>query len=57
MGSGIIEAIAEMYLAGILTQDGVINGSIAEKSERIIKEGRTFNYILMTESTVTHFSK
>ncbi|GIT09346.1 MAG: hypothetical protein CM1200mP30_29760 [Pseudomonadota bacterium] len=28
------------------TQDGVINGSIAEKSERIIKEGRTFSYIL-----------
>ncbi|GIT72443.1 MAG: hypothetical protein Ct9H300mP28_22570 [Pseudomonadota bacterium] len=26
MRSGIIEAIAEMYLAGILTQDGVING-------------------------------
>ena len=45
-GSGIIEAIAEMYLAGILTQDGVINGSISEKSERIVKEGRTFCYIL-----------
>ena len=45
-GSGIIEAIAEMYLAGIITQDGVINGSISEKSERIVKEGRTFCYIL-----------
>lgn len=45
-GSGIIEAIAEMYLAGILTRDGVINGSLAEKSENIIAEGRTFTYIL-----------
>ena len=45
-GSGIIEAIAEMYLAGVITQDGVINGSIAEKSKRIIKEKRTYIYIL-----------
>jgi len=56
-GSGIIEAIAEMYLAGILTQDGVINGSIAEKSERIIKEGRTFNYILYYGEQQLHISQ
>ena len=56
-GSGIIEAIAEMYLAGILTQDGVINGSIAEKSERIIKEGRTFNYILYDGEQQLHISQ
>ncbi len=56
-GSGIIEAIAEMYLAGILTQDGVINGSIAEKSERIIKEGRTFNYILYYGERQLHISQ
>ena len=45
-GSGIIEAVAEMYLAGIITQDGVIHGSTAEKSEKIVKEGRTFCYML-----------
>ena len=56
-GSGIIEAIAEMYLAGILTQDGVINGSIAQKSERIIKEGRTFNYILYYGEQQLHISQ
>ena len=56
-GSGVIEAIAEMYLAGILTQDGVINGSIAEKSERIIKEGRTFNYILHDGEQQLHISQ
>ncbi len=45
-GSGIIEALAEMFLAGIITADGVIDGSMAEKSPRIQKEGRTFSYLL-----------
>ncbi len=45
-GSGIIEVIAEMYLAGILSQDGVINGALAAKSKHIIAEGRTFSYVL-----------
>jgi uncharacterized 2Fe-2S/4Fe-4S cluster protein (DUF4445 family) len=45
-GSGIIEALAEMYLAGIITQDGVIDGSMAARSPRIQPEGRTFSYLL-----------
>ncbi len=45
-GSGIIEVIAEMYLAGILTQDGVIDGSLAAKSPRVVANGRTFSYVL-----------
>ena len=45
-GSGIIEAIGEMFLAGIITQDGVIDGSLAEKSDRIVQDGRTFSYVL-----------
>jgi uncharacterized 2Fe-2S/4Fe-4S cluster protein (DUF4445 family) len=45
-GSGIIEVIAEMYLAGILTADGVIDGSMAERSPRIVPSGRTFSYLL-----------
>ena len=45
-GSGIIEIIAEMYLAGIISQDGVIQGALAEKFPRIIKEGRTFSYLI-----------
>ncbi len=45
-GSGIIEVIAEMFLAGIITEDGVIDGSLAEKSPRIISNGRTFSYLL-----------
>ncbi len=45
-GSGIIEAIAEMYLAGIINQDGVIDGRFAERSPRIVPNGRTFAYVL-----------
>lgn len=45
-GSGIIEIIAEMYLAGIITEDGVINGDLAAQSPRIIATGRTFSYLL-----------
>ena len=45
-GSGIIEAVAEMYLAGIITSDGVLDGSRAEVSDRIIADGRTFSYVL-----------
>lgn len=45
-GSGIIEVVAEMFLAGIINQDGVIQGDLAERSERIIADGRTFSYVL-----------
>ena len=45
-GSGIIEVIAEMYLAGIINEDGVVDGSLAARSERIIADGRTFSYLL-----------
>jgi uncharacterized 2Fe-2S/4Fe-4S cluster protein (DUF4445 family) len=45
-GSGIIEVIAEMYLAGILNQDGVIDGALAARSDRIVPDGRTFSYVL-----------
>ncbi|MGH6881432.1 MAG: ASKHA domain-containing protein [Hypericibacter sp.] len=45
-GSGIIEALAEMYLTGIINQDGVVDGAMAAKSPRIQPEGRTFSYLL-----------
>ncbi|WP_193368215.1 ASKHA domain-containing protein [Pelagibius marinus] len=45
-GSGIIEVLAEMYLAGILTVDGTIDGAQAARSPRIRPEGRTFSYLL-----------
>ncbi len=45
-GSGIIEAIAEMFLAGILDEDGVIAGSLSEQTPRIVADGRTYTYRL-----------
>ncbi|WP_280552896.1 ASKHA domain-containing protein [Halomonas sp. 25-S5] len=52
-GSGIIEVIAEMYLAGILDRDGVIRGSLAERSPRVVADGRTFAYVLHRDATRT----
>ena len=45
-GSGIIEVLAELYLAGVINQDGVIDGSMSAKSARVIANGRTFSYLL-----------
>jgi len=45
-GSGIIEVIAEMYLAGIISTDGIINGGLAERSPRVFSDGRTYSYLL-----------
>lgn len=45
-GSAIIEVVAEMYLSGIISEDGVIDGAMAEKSPRIIQNGRTYSYLL-----------
>jgi uncharacterized 2Fe-2S/4Fe-4S cluster protein (DUF4445 family) len=45
-GSGIIEVIAEMYLTGIISEDGVVNGALAERTPRITATGRTFSYVL-----------
>ena len=45
-GSGIIEVIAEMMLAGIVTTDGVIDGALAARTPRIVADGRTFSYVL-----------
>ncbi len=45
-GSGIVEVIGEMYLAGIISRDGVIDGALAERTPRIVADGRTFAYRL-----------
>jgi uncharacterized 2Fe-2S/4Fe-4S cluster protein (DUF4445 family) len=45
-GSGIIEALAEMYLAGILAGDGTIDGAMAARSPRVQAQGRTFSYLI-----------
>jgi uncharacterized 2Fe-2S/4Fe-4S cluster protein (DUF4445 family) len=45
-GSGIIEALAEMFLAGIIRSDGTIDGAKAALSSRIQPDGRTYSYLL-----------
>ena len=47
-GSGIIEVVAEMFLAGILQADGRINPNL--KHERVVWNGRKGAYILATGS-------
>ncbi|HKX06632.1 MAG TPA: ASKHA domain-containing protein [Stellaceae bacterium] len=45
-GSGIIEALAEMFLAGIIRHDGSINGDLAARTPRVQPDGATFSYLL-----------
>mgnify|MGYP001765185388 CR=1 FL=1 len=45
-GSGIIEVVAEMRLAGLITPDGIVDGAMAARTPRIEAEGRTFAFLL-----------
>ncbi len=45
-GSGIIEALSEMYLSGILLADGGINGDFASQTARVREEHRSFTYLI-----------
>jgi uncharacterized 2Fe-2S/4Fe-4S cluster protein (DUF4445 family) len=45
-GSAIIEVMGELFLAGVIDEDGVIDGSLAAKSDRIVQTGRTWAYVL-----------
>ncbi len=45
-GSGIIDVIAEMFLAGVCDTNGVIDGSLADRSPHVVADGRTFSYVL-----------
>jgi uncharacterized 2Fe-2S/4Fe-4S cluster protein (DUF4445 family) len=46
-GSGIIEALAELYLAGVIIANGTIASDAAKRSDRIIADGRTFAYTIL----------
>lgn len=52
-GSGIIEVIAEMFLAGIINQDGVVQGGLVDRTERVVADGRTFAYVLHRDDSRT----
>jgi uncharacterized 2Fe-2S/4Fe-4S cluster protein (DUF4445 family) len=45
-GSGIIEIVAEMFLAGVLQKDGKIILHESIESTRVVEDGRTFAYVL-----------
>ncbi|MEM7544550.1 MAG: ASKHA domain-containing protein [Pseudomonadota bacterium] len=45
-GSGIIEVLAEMRLAGIMDEDGAIGAADATGTARSVPDGRTFAYLL-----------
>jgi uncharacterized 2Fe-2S/4Fe-4S cluster protein (DUF4445 family) len=45
-GSGIIEVVAEMFLAGIIDQDGVIGPVEGKDNSRVVSDGRTWSYLL-----------
>jgi uncharacterized 2Fe-2S/4Fe-4S cluster protein (DUF4445 family) len=46
-GSGIIEAVAELYLAGLVNGDGRFETSLAEVTPRLRLHGRTAEYRLV----------
>lgn len=48
-GSGIIDVVAEMFLAGIVDREGVIRGELAERTPRVVADDRTFAYVLRGE--------
>ena len=44
-GSGIIEAVAEMFLVGLVQTNGVIDGNFASRSSRVVADARTWAYV------------
>ena len=52
-GSGIIEVIGEMYLAGIIRMDGVIDGNKTTINSRIEADDRTYAYRITETVSVT----
>jgi uncharacterized 2Fe-2S/4Fe-4S cluster protein (DUF4445 family) len=51
-GSGIIEAIGEMYLAGVIDSEGVVRGAALEPNANIIADERTYRYVLFRSDAV-----
>ena len=47
-GSGIIDVVAELALAGIIRSDGVFDREVAQRSPRLVPDGRSFKYVICT---------
>jgi uncharacterized 2Fe-2S/4Fe-4S cluster protein (DUF4445 family) len=52
-GSGIIEAVAELYLSGLVMPDGRFADDASLRSARVFADGRTFSYRLTRNVSVT----
>lgn len=50
-GSGIIEIVGEMFLAGVIRTDGTFDASLAERTPRVVADGRTYSYVLYGDPT------
>ncbi len=48
-GSGIIEAVAEMRLAGVLDEDGAIGSAAQAGTPLCVEDGRTWSYVIREE--------
>jgi uncharacterized 2Fe-2S/4Fe-4S cluster protein (DUF4445 family) len=49
-GSGIIEVMGELYLAGLIDVDGTVRSDGPNKTSRVFADGRTFSYRLFGDS-------
>ena len=56
-GTGIIEVVAELFLAGVILPDGLIDGTLTERSPRIVEDDRTFAFTLWEGSHVIRISQ
>ncbi len=56
-GSGVIEALSELAAAGVILADGRMDGAASPRSRRVVKEGRTFSYILWDRGTVAKITQ
>jgi uncharacterized 2Fe-2S/4Fe-4S cluster protein (DUF4445 family) len=52
-GSGIIDLLAEMYLAGLLDADGTIVGDSTARTDDVVADGRTFKYVFYRDEDTT----
>ena len=50
-GSGIIEAVAEMRMTGLLDASGLIGSAEQTGSDRVVAAGRTWDYLLWESKT------
>ncbi len=52
-GSGIIEAIAEMRIAGLIDRSGLIGSATQSNTDRCVPDGRTHSYVIYDVHTET----